>query len=230
MRNAVVSCFVGSLLACAGANAQSLFRNLPQPAVQGVVPVDNTALDELATYSMIAVKPPRPRNYNIHDLVTIIVEETSTQSADQQLKTDKTYNNTTDLNALVDAWQLLQLQLRPGSLSNEKLLDISNKQKFDGKGTYTRNDKLQLKIQAEIIDVKPNGTLVLEARKTIDKNGETQVTVLSGHVRREDITNANTILSSQLADLTIVTKSEGQVDKAGKKGFIPRALETLFAF
>jgi len=198
--------------------------------VQGVVPVDPNPAATLAGFSLIAVQPPRPRTYNVHDLVTIIVEETSTQSADQQLKTDKTYNNSTDLNAIIDPWLLLELQTRPGSLSKEKLLDIANKQKFDGKGTYTRSDKLQMRIQAEIIDVKPNGSLVIEAKKTIDKNGETQLTVLSGKVRREDITASNTVLSSQLADLSISTKSEGQVDKAGKKGWIPRALETLFSF
>ncbi len=225
--------WIGVAIAALGASsaaAQSLLRELPPPPVQGVVNVDPNPAAALAGFSLTAVQPPRPRTYTVHDLVTIIVEETSTQSADQQLKTDKTYNNSTDVNALIDPWLLLELQLRPGSLSKEKLLDIANKSKFDGKGSYTRSDKLQLRIQAEIIDVKPNGTLVLEAKKTLDKNGETQLTVLSGRVRRDDITAANTVLSSQLADLTIVTRSEGQVDKAGKKGWIPRALETLFAF
>ena len=61
----------------------------------------------------------------------------------------------------------------------------------DGKGNYTRNDSFSMKIQAEIIDVKPNGTLTIEARKTIDKNGETQSTVLSGVCRIADITQNN---------------------------------------
>jgi flagellar L-ring protein precursor FlgH len=81
-----------------------------------------------------------------------------------------------------------------------------------------------------VIDVKPNGILVLEARKTIQKNEEHQSIVLSGQCRTEDVTNANSVLSSQLAELTLISKQEGQVKDAATKGWIPRIIEALFAF
>jgi flagellar basal body L-ring protein FlgH len=55
-------------------------------------------------------------------------------------------------------------------------------------------------------------------------------TVLSGVARISDITQNNSILSSQIADLTLITKSTGEVDKSAKKGVIARVLETIFAF
>jgi len=186
--------------------------------------------EPLQGYSLLLVTPPKPRGYKVHELVSIIVDETSRQQADQTMNTDKKYNNTANLNAILDPMELLELRLRAGDLKNLKMLDIDSKAKFDGKGKYERNDRLSLKIEAEIIDVKPNGVLVLEARKVIDKNGETSTTVLSGICRQEDITANNTIFSSQLANLTLVTTSTGQVNDAGKKGLITRVLETLFAF
>jgi flagellar L-ring protein precursor FlgH len=217
------------LAACGCAHAQSLMipPTMPASAGPGSVQREGSELEQL---SVMAIKPPRPREFKMHDLVTIVIDETSRQQAEQTMKTDKKYDNDTSVNALIDPWELLELRLRAGDTRNLTLLDIANKAKFDGKGSFERNDRLQMKIQAEIIDVKPNGVLVLEARKYINKNGETQETVLGGICRQEDVTQNNTIFSSQLANMSLETKHTGEVDKAGKKGLIPRVLETIFAF
>jgi flagellar L-ring protein precursor FlgH len=81
-----------------------------------------------------------------------------------------------------------------------------------------------------VIDVKPNNTLVIEARKTIQTNDEIKVLVLSGVCRRDDVTNANTVLSSQLADLTIIQTTEGELRDGSKKGWITGLFEAIFNF
>ncbi|MFN0133049.1 MAG: flagellar basal body L-ring protein FlgH [Phycisphaerales bacterium] len=215
-----------SLVAAVPAVGQS--QLLPERPV--AEPVGAEVASPLQGLSLFMVRPPKPREFKLHDLVTIIVEESSEQTADQSLKTDKKYDLDSSLNGVIDPWKLLELQLRAGDLTNLKLIDAVSNQKFDGKGSYKRNDRLSMKIQAEVIDVKPNGTLVLEARKTIDKNKESQATVLSGVCRQQDVTENNTVLSSQLANLNVVTRTEGEVNETAKKGLIPRVLEALFAF
>lgn len=218
------------LCAAGAASGQSLFVQPPAPAPTGSAAHTPDAAASLYGVSMYAVPPPRPRAFKVHDLVTIVVDEASRQQAEQTLKTDKKYDLNATAGALIDPWELLELRLRAGQLRNLRMIDVDSNQKFDGKGSYERNDRLSLKIQAEIIDVKPNGVLVLEARKIIDKNGETQTTILSGNCRQEDVTKNNTVFSNQLANLTLITRSEGQVNDAGKKGLIPRVLESIFAF
>jgi flagellar L-ring protein precursor FlgH len=210
--------------------AQSLFTQPPAPIPLGTEDHTNGGATALYGVSMFAVAPPRPRAYKVHGLVTIVVDEQSKQSADQNLKTDKKYNINDTLNAVIDPWELLQLRLQPSNINNLKLIQASADHNFDAKGNYQRNDTFQTKIQAEIIDVKPNGVLVLEARKVVDKNGESQSTVLSGSCRQEDVTQSNTVFSSQLANLTLVTKNDGQLNDGSKKGLITRALETVFNF
>jgi flagellar L-ring protein FlgH len=122
------------------------------------------------------------------------------------------------------------MQLRQGNLSNVKLFGANYNRKFDGNGKFERSDKFTMKIEAEVIDVKPNGVLVLEARKMLDKNGETQSVVLSGSCRGEDVTQNNTVFSSQLANLTVISKNTGQVNEAGKKGILSQVIDTIFAF
>jgi flagellar L-ring protein precursor FlgH len=219
------------LLALAGpACAQSLLVQIPEQHLYGDASTVDQSTTPLYQLSTFAVPPPRPREFKTHDLVTIVVDESSRQQADQSLKADKKMKNNFTLGSVLDPWELLETRLRVGASENLKLLDISGNNKFDSNGEYERTDKLQMKIQAEVIDVKPNGVLVLEARKFINKNGETQETVLSGSCRREDVTQNNSVLSSQIANMSLATKSTGAVDDTARKGIITKVLEGLFAF
>ncbi|RMH13779.1 MAG: flagellar basal body L-ring protein FlgH [Planctomycetota bacterium] len=185
---------------------------------------------EIARSSFLFVQPPEPRTFMAHDLITIIIDEVSKQEASQSLETKKDSTASVGVNALIDPWELLELRLREGGLSNQSLLDLTTKRKFKGEGDYERSDRFSAKITAEILEVKPNGTLVLQAIKTIQKDEETQTLVLSGVARQEDVTNRNTILSTQLANLTLTAKNEGQVRDSARKGLITRVLDAVFNF
>ena len=101
---------------------------------------------------------------------------------------------------------------------------------FSGEGDYERKDRFSARIAATVLEVKPNGTLVLEAVKRIAKDSEIQTIVLSGLVREDDITGQNTVLSSQMANLDITSRHEGQVRDAAKKGIITEVLDAIFSF
>ena len=216
------------LAAAAPAPAQSLFRVEPPPPPPGDEIYDASA--PLYPLSLFAVEPPQPRSYKVHDLVTIIVDETSRQTTEQNLKTDKKYNLDASVGPMVDFLQLLEGRLETGDSAADPLIRAALKNKFDADGEFERTDRFNARIQAEIIDVKPNGTLVVEARKYVAKGKEVQEIVLSGVCRREDVSNGNTVLSSQLAGLRLISRHEGRVPDGTDKGLIPRVLETIFPF
>ena len=219
-------------LACAStASGQSLFSRTPPASAQNGVTTAAPSGPDAKYYaaSLTATQPPPPRTFQMHDLVTIIVEETSSQKAEQTLKTDKKYDLNDSVGDFIDMNQLMELILTDG-LESAVAAKVKGDHKFDGKGTYERSDRFSAKIQAEVIDIKPNGVLVLEARKHIEKDEEVQIYTMSGMCRTDDITKSNTILSSQLADVMLVVKNEGQAKDAGNRGLITRVLDTLFAF
>ncbi|MBX3323785.1 MAG: flagellar basal body L-ring protein FlgH [Phycisphaeraceae bacterium] len=188
------------------------------------------ATTEMAQASMLFVTPPEPRTFMKHDLITIIVDETSQQKSSQSLDTEKKSSANLTLNAILDPWELLEMRLRQGDTANTKLLGTDFKRKFEGDGEYARSDRFSAKITAEIIEIKPNGTLVLQATKTITKDSEVQTLVLSGVARQEDITNRNTILSSQIASLSMNLQNTGELRESSKKGFLTRVLDKIFDF
>lgn len=209
----------------AAASAQSLFE---RPA--DAAPALTDPASSLQGYSLFLVTPPEPRAFKIHDLVTIIVEETARATSSESLDTEKESSADGSVNAMIDPMALLELQLRQGNLSNETLISTDFKNEFQGEGDYERTDRLSTRVTAEIIDIKPNGTLVLQARKRIEQNGESQEYVLSGLCRQEDITTANTILSTQVADLAVDITNDGELRDAASKGWLTRLFEGVFNF
>ncbi len=226
---------LGIAIACGAASAgapaalaQSFYtRPLEIPAGETGAP-DPSA--PLRSVSMMFVEVPEPRQFDVHDLITIIIDETSRAESNQSLDTKKDYDLSGSVSEFPDLMQLLELRLEPGERSPLAELGIESNQKFKSEGDAERTDRFIARVTAEIIDVKPNGTLVLEARKAVAHGREKKTIVLSGTCRQEDVTNANTVSSSQLADLNIVQTTEGDVDRAAKKGLIPRVLETIFNF
>lgn len=222
--------FTAGMIALTGtASAQSLYDNRPIGIPQDS---NGTAMpsESLTGYSMYVITPPPPRRLALHDLVTIIVNETSRSERSQSLETESDYSANVELTRFLDLAELIEGRLQPGEARTDDLLDIDATQEFTGEGDYERTDRLTARVQAEVIDIKPNGVLVLEARTTIQTDEEIQVFVLSGNCRSDDVTEQNTVQSGQLHNLSIVTKNEGEVRDAAHKGWIPRALEAIFAF
>lgn len=186
--------------------------------------------EALRGMSLFLVTPPPPRKYQKHDLVEIIINESSNQKSEQTLDTKKDYKIGAELARFPSLRHLLELQLRDGDSTPVVGVDLTSNNKFEGDGEYERRDKFTARIAAVVIEVKPNGTLLLEARKQVNTNKEETTLVLSGLARPEDISVQNTVQSSQLANLALTVKNEGDVKSTATKGIIPQIFDTIFNF
>ncbi len=185
----------------------------------------------LEDVSLTFIPEPEIRTYQEHDIITIIIDEVSSQTSSQSLETEKEARNRIELNAMVDLLKLAELRLQTNPrFSNESLLDARGRREFTGEGDYERKDRFSARITATVLEVKPNGTLVLQATKRIEKDEEIQTLVIAGLARSEDVTVQNTILSSQLANLSLAVENEGNLKKAAEKGIITEFFDMLFAF
>ena len=99
-----------------------------------------------------------------------------------------------------------------------------------GEATVDRSDSLTARITAEVVDVKPNGTLVLQAHKFIKTDDEEQEFTLTGTCRAEDVTPDNSVLSTTLHDLNVKKNSKGAARDTTKRGWVPRLLDFINPF
>jgi flagellar L-ring protein precursor FlgH len=186
----------------------------------------------LRSMSLFAIAPPQPRTYQVHDLVQIIVRETSQAKSSQDLTTKKNFETSAEIGDWpnFNLTDLLNFQLQASANQNPPKLNVDFSKDFKGEGDYDRKDDLTARLTAEVVQVLPNGNLVLEARTMIKTDKETQSMKATGICRPADITAANTILSNQLHDLTIDKVHEGELRKANERGILAKILDTVFAF
>lgn len=197
----------------------------------GFDPQDDPAVG-LYEVSLFATRPPPPATFQKHDHIEIIIRETSTVRASQDIRTEKSSEFDAEI---VDFPQITLNDLADFVLkrSENRLspkLDVSSSREFEGDGAYSRRDDFSARITAEVIDVLPNGYLVLESRTFIKTDGEESMISVSGVCDPERVSPARTILSNQLFGLTVVKTHNGELPESSEKGIFTRAMETIFAF
>jgi flagellar L-ring protein precursor FlgH len=152
------------------------------------------------------------RASQVGDLVTIGVNENATAAASGVTSTSRK-------SAAKNAITSLAGTLGAGNpLAN--LADLSGTQQVQGSGQTSRNLALSATLSARVVDVTPNGTLVIEGVKDVAVNSERQTIVVRGLVRPTDLSAANTVLSTQVANLQVQVNGKGVVGDAIKRPFV----------
>jgi flagellar L-ring protein precursor FlgH len=176
---------------------------------------------------------------NIGDILTIVVsEDTSTQ----QTARIKTYENTqggtgifpalnATLNGFVQALPSWLSKSSGGSVDENDVtiptLDIAAKSEWNGGGDTQNTLTLTNRTAVTVVDVLPNGNLVVEGAKIIRAGQESQYAYMRGIVRPIDIASDNTIPSTKIADAQVEFIPEGELTEAQKKGWLVRIWDKI---
>lgn len=164
-----------------------------------------------------------PRARSVNDLVTIRVIETITAvgSADSSL------NKNSAASASVS--QLFGAETKvPDWMDPTNLVAAASDTKFKGGGTTSRSGELTATLTARVVEVLPNGDLVLEGAREIDINGDRQIIVLTGVVRQADIGRNNVVASPAIGQLRIRYFGRGLIKDNLKPGWLVRLLNKIF--
>ncbi len=211
-------------------STQMLMQSSGGSLLQASLPQQPETSSKTPVYSLYAVREPEPKVLKKHDLVNIIVREESQTAS----KGTTDLKKTADIDAKVDQW----IKFNIGSLSlhgtaspaNPVEAKMEGARDFKGDATVNRTDSVVLRLEAEVIDVKPNGTLVLQARKHILSDDEDQTMIMTGVCRVQDVDASNSVLSTDLHDLDLQKTTKGAVRDTTKRGLLPRLLDFVNPF
>ena len=183
------------------------------------------------------------RARGVNDLVTILIVEQSSSSRSADTNVTKESNLKAGVNQFPTIFDPITKQLvKPltepffGPKATSNILkdglgvDMSGKMDHAGKGSIDRSDKVTGQIAARVVRVLDNGNLLIEGRRSVIVNDETQVITISGTVRPEDVTGANTVLSSQIADAEVQMTGKGVLADAQRPGILYRILSWFSLF
>lgn len=156
---------------------------------------------------------------HVGDIITVLVTESSSLNRQAETNTKKESANSADLSAFFGL---------PLGARTKYAFEGANEHK--GSGSVTRSDEVTANVAARVVKVLPSGNLIIEGRRAVRTNDEHQYLAVSGVIRPVDITPANTILSSQIADAEIVLEGRGALAEKQRPGILNRFADWLFLY
>jgi flagellar L-ring protein precursor FlgH len=161
------------------------------------------------------------RANQVNDLLTVIVAERASAVSRGSTSATRSSNAKASVTGLYGP--------APARLGG--LLDLSSSSDLAGEGTTTRESTLNTSITARVVQVMPNGNLVIEGVKNVTVNSENQAIVLRGIVRPVDISGGNAISSERIAAMEIRVNGKGVVgDAIRRPNFLYRLLLGILPF
>jgi flagellar L-ring protein FlgH len=106
---------------------------------------------------------------------------------------------------------------------------LSGADSFDGEGSSTQGNSLAGSLTVTVMEVQPNGNLVIQGDKTLKLNQGDEFVHVSGVVRIADIQADNTVTSDKVADAHISYSGKGVIDSANRMGWLARFFNSVFA-
>ena len=159
----------------------------------------------------------------LHDVVAIVVTESLAASTDGQVKNSRASSANSGLTSLFGKLK--------ASNALQNLIGMSASSGLTAQGQSTTNSSLATTFGAEVVDVLPNGMLVVQATRQLTFSQQTQLIKLRGLVRPEDVSSQNQVLSTAMTDLELEVTGKGIVnDSTYRQNPVVRFLEKLLVF
>ena len=155
------------------------------------------------------------RAARVGDILTVQID------IDDRAKTTNSTTSSRDssMNAGVPHFLGLETSLGkilPGGYDPANAIETSSKHSNSGSGSVNREEKISLTIAAVVTAVMPNGNLMIQGTQEVRTNAELRQLTVAGIVRPEDISSANTIRHTQIAEARISYGGRGDISRVQK--------------
>ena len=164
----------------------------------------------------------RGKNFRVGDIITVLLSESAQANRSQTRETSREANNTLP------------------SAASTKIGNVSpfldgidlNKNSIDSKGAGSAGQSATLsgEVAVTVVDVLPNGNLVLRGEKQLALSEGTEFIQISGTIRPSDVSPNNTVQSRRLANAQIAYRGDGEINKAAGAGWATKLLFAFFPF
>jgi len=202
-----------SLMVLSGCAAQQQVAG-PSPEYAPVLPESNVAervptgsiYDRAHADSWFGEKT----TYQIGDVVTVILDES--MSGDSAATNEASRTTTTDV---LSPAQLARWGSPGGLLSNDEN-PIETELTSSGTGETGQSATLTATMTAQVVEVYPNGNLMIRGEKIVNFSNGSEVVQVKGIIRPSDIQPDNTVQSKRIAAAQITYKGFGQNANASR--------------
>ena len=157
----------------------------------------------------------------VGDTLTIFIKEKTAANK----KSGASAERTSEVSAAVPIVKGLPLKTLQGLE-----LEANTSNKFDGKGQAAASNDFTGTITVTVIDLLPNGNLLVSGEKQIAMSQGSEFIRFSGIVNPVTVSPANTVASTQVADARIEYRANGYIDEAQTMGWLARFFNNVMPY
>jgi flagellar L-ring protein precursor FlgH len=148
----------------------------------------------------------------VGDIVTVridIDDSAQTQNSTERSRTNDASGGVTNFFGLENSIG----RAFPGGFDPANMVGIEGQANASGSGSVNRSERVSLTIAAVVTDVLPNGNLIIQGRQEVRTNREVRELTVAGIVRPQDISSANSIDHTQIAEARISYGGRGDISR-----------------
>jgi flagellar L-ring protein FlgH len=147
-----------------------------------------------------------PRASRIGDVITVNVTVADNANMQDTTSRSRTNSDAANLTNFFGLENPLSKSMNPANLVN-----MGSSTSNVGTGSVNRQESINMTMAALVAQVLPNGNLVINGHQQVRVNSEMRDMQVTGIVRREDITQTNSVNLSQIAEARITYGGQGTV-------------------
>ena len=151
---------------------------------------------------------------DVGDILTIVISESTTISDTRSSSNSKSGKNSLDAGV--------------GIFDFIKAASIGGSDSFKADGSAASKNTTRGNVTVTVVDVQPNGNLVLEGTQSIWNNKNEHKITFKGICRPEDVTASNTISSTKIASATVRFDGKGPLNAKQRQGILTQVFNFLF--
>jgi flagellar L-ring protein FlgH len=163
-----------------------------------------------------------PRAMHIGDVITVNVSVTDTAKLQNTTSRSRTNSENAGMTNLFGLEKAL-----PPSIDPTSLVKLGSDNSNVGVGSIQRAESISMTLAALVAQVLPNGNLVIDGHQQVRVNNELRDMRLSGIVRREDITQDNTVNLSQIAEARVAYGGQGTMSDVQQPRYGSQLLDII---
>ena len=169
------------------------------------------------------------RAANIGDILTVKVRVNDKATFDNETSSQRKSGRSAGISN-IGGFETSLAKVMPGAFDASKLVGIDSSTDRNGSGSVNRSETLETRVAATVVQVLPNGHLVIEGRQEVRVNYERRDLIVAGIVRPEDVEADNTIDSTKIAEARISYGGTGELTSVVRPRIGDRVLDAIVPF
>jgi len=163
------------------------------------------------------------------DILTVVIEIDYSAEISNSSDRSRSASQEMGIPNLLGIPQRIDPRLPEGA-SMANAVGLNSSSNANGTGSVRRNERLELRVAATIVDVLPNGVLSIQGQQEVRVNFELRELNVSGFVRPADITRQNEITYDKIASARISYGGRGQISDMQQPRYGQQAVEAILPF